>query len=361
MQGIELCRRFNNEAIRPILDRHFPALPYAATLVGSGSEVLGFDDEMSTDHHWGPRGMLFLHAEDHARLAEQIHETLAHNLPYEFLGYPTHFSEPDPNDNGVQHLEIIQQGPINHRVEILTLRGFVQQQLGFDLKQPLEVADWLTFPTQKLRTLTAGAVYHDEIGLHELRDRFAWYPHDLWLYLLAAGWARIGQEEHLMGRAGLVGDEVGSALLGSRLVRDVMRLCFLMERSYAPYPKWFGTAFKRLDCGNELYPTLQEALAARTWQEREHHLLPAYEALAKMHNQLGLTEPMPEETRQFFGRPFQVIALHGFGDALIGQIQDPVVKQIAQQRPIGSVDLLSDSTDLLEGTNWRGVLYNLYM
>jgi hypothetical protein len=35
-----------------------------------------------------------------------------------------------------------------------------------------------------------------------------------------------------MGRAGYVGDELGAALIGSRLVRDMMRLCFLMERQY---------------------------------------------------------------------------------------------------------------------------------
>ena len=202
-----LLAQFYQQAICPILEQHFPNLSHAAALVGSGSEVLGFDDLMSTDHHWGARAMLFLHEADHAKVAGKLHERLAHNLPYEFLGYSTHFSEPDPNDNGVQHPERIQQGPVNHRVEILTLRGFIQQQLGFDLNQPLEAADWLTFPTQKLRTLTAGAIYHDGIGLQEIRDRFAWYPHDLWLYLLAAGWARIGQEEHLMGRAGLVGDK----------------------------------------------------------------------------------------------------------------------------------------------------------
>lgn len=360
LNGIELCRQFYQQAIRPILEQHFPSLPYSAALVGSGSEVLGFDDAMSTDHHWGPRGMLFLSEADYAQLGEKVHQTLANHLPYDFLGYSTHFSEPDANDHGVQHLEHIQRGPINHRVEILTIQDFIQQQLGFDLNQPLEAADWLTFPTQRLRTLTAGAVYYDGVGLQAVRDRFAWYPHDLWLYLLAAGWTRIGQEEHLMGRAGLVGDEVGSALLGSRLVRDVMRLCFLMERVYAPYPKWFGTAFKRLAAGPALYPTLQEALAARTWQERERHLIPAYETIARLHNQLGLTQPMPEQSRQFFGRPFQVIALHGFADALLSQIQDPAVKQIAQRRAIGSIDLISDSTDLLEGTNWRAALRQLY-
>lgn len=124
--------------------------------------------------------------------------------------------------------------------------------MNFDIDQEIELADWLTFPEQKLRTITAGEVFDDHIGVEDVRRRFAWYPNDVWLYLLASGWNRIGQEEHLMGRAGLAGDEIGSALIASRLVRDIMRLCFLMERSYSPYPKWFGTAFRRLACAGEI-------------------------------------------------------------------------------------------------------------
>jgi len=33
----------------------------------------------------------------------------------------------------------------------------------------------------------------------------------------------------------------------ARLVRDAMMLCFLMERRYAPYIKWLGTAFAQID------------------------------------------------------------------------------------------------------------------
>jgi len=79
-----------------------------------------------------------------------------------------------------------------------------------------------------------------------------------------------------------------------------------------------------------------------------------------MHNRLQLTDPMPERALQFFGRPFQVIALHGFADALLAQIQDPAVQAIAQRRPIGSVDLFSDSTDLLEDQSLRPLLRKLY-
>ena len=74
----------------------------------------------------------------------------------------------------------------------------MRQQLAYDIDRPLDAADWLTISSQKLRELTAGAVHHDEVGeLTALRARLAWYPHDIWLYLLASGWQRIGQEEHL--------------------------------------------------------------------------------------------------------------------------------------------------------------------
>ncbi|MEZ4661881.1 MAG: DUF4037 domain-containing protein [Caldilineaceae bacterium] len=363
MQGIELCRQFYWEAVRPILGRRFPNLAHAAALLGPGSEVLGFDDAMSTDHHWGPRCLLFVNEGEHAQFAGPIHNALARELPFSFGGFSTNFSAPDADDSGVQLLETIESGPVNHRVEVLTLRGFIRQTLNFDLPAgaAIEPADWLTFPQQRLRTIVDGAVYHDEIGLAQLRDRFAWYPPDVWRYLLAAGWARIGQEEHLMGRAGLAGDEVGSTLIGARLVRGVMQLCLLMARVYAPYPKWFGAAFKKLPCAAELYPLLQQTLAAQTWQERGDLLAAAYEKLAVLHNTLGLTDPMPTQTRDFFGRPFRVMALHGFADALLHGIHDPAMRQIAQRRPIGSIDQFSDSTDLLEGAEWRMAVRGFYM
>jgi hypothetical protein len=56
--GLELSRNFYHELVRPILDVDFPGLLYSAALLGRGSEVLGFDDEMSTDHDWKLRVLL---------------------------------------------------------------------------------------------------------------------------------------------------------------------------------------------------------------------------------------------------------------------------------------------------------------
>jgi hypothetical protein len=63
--GLELGRLFYLEAVKPVLDDFSQNLQHSAALIGSGSEILEFDTEMSTDHHWGPRVMLFLKEDDH--------------------------------------------------------------------------------------------------------------------------------------------------------------------------------------------------------------------------------------------------------------------------------------------------------
>ena len=163
-----------------------------------------------------------------------------------------------------------------------------------------------------------------------------------------------------MPRAGFVGDELGSAIIASRLIRDVMNLCFLMEKQYAPYPKWFGTAFKQLRCTERFWPILWQAQVSPARQERERALCEAYELLASMHNAPGTTRKMPESVSPFFSRPFKVIHGDAFADALVEHITDDEVRRIASKRLIGSIDQFSDNTDLRCVTEFRPVLRRLY-
>jgi Domain of unknown function (DUF4037) len=361
MPGVELGRLFYEEAIRPLLDEAFPGLPHSAVLLGRGSEVLGFDTQMSADHKWGPRGMLFLREDDLARHHDALNELLRQRLPRRFRGYSTELALPEPPEEakGNSHADDACAGPVHHWVDLFSLRGFFLDYLGFDLDGEIEPADWLTFPEQKLRALTAGAVYHDEVGLQAVRDRFAWYPHDVWLYLLAAGWQRIGPEQNLVGRAGSVGDELGSALIGARLVRDLMRLCFLMEKQYAPYSKWFGTAFGRLACAPDMAPILWRVLRAETWHERERALTAAYGQAAAMHHALHITEPVPTERFRQHKRPFEVL-WGDFPGALRARIHDPAVKRLAERGAPGSIEQISDDPVILLDTRRRGPLRRLY-
>ena len=56
-------------------------------------------------------------------------------------------------------------------------------------------------PQQRLLEITRGAVFHDPRGeLAAVRDALAWYPDDVWYYVLACQWHRIGEEEAFVGR-----------------------------------------------------------------------------------------------------------------------------------------------------------------
>jgi hypothetical protein len=360
ISGLDLSECFYNEVVQPILREHFPELRHTAALIGSGSEVLGFDTEMSADHHWGPRVMLFLKQGDLANYKAGVGQTLSEKLPRKFRGYPTSYTRPNLQTKGVQLLDHSEEGPINHRIEMMSIRDFINEYLGFDINQQITPVDWLTFPEHKLRSITAGRVFHDEVGLEGVRKRFAYYPHDVWLYLLASSWTRIEQEEHLMGRAGFVGDEIGSSIIGSRLVRDLMRLCFQMEKCYAPYAKWFGTAFRSLAAGKILEPIFERVLSARDWKARQLYLSQAYENVANLHNQLNITELLPNTVSQFHDRPFLVLSMGAFSKAIAAQITDPVVSEIAKKPLIGGVDQFSDSTDILSDAVWRTALRGLY-
>ncbi|MBZ0301445.1 MAG: DUF4037 domain-containing protein [Anaerolineae bacterium] len=360
--GLELSRAFFAELVQPVLEAEFPDLRYDAALIDSGSEVLGFDTPLSRDHHWGPRVSLYVSEEELTGAADAIGEVFRQRLPYTFRGYPTSFEE-IPDEPGILRFEPKTSGPVQHRIEVTTVGRFVRGYLGYAWQPGRipEPPDWLTFPQQKLRTLTAGGVFHAGLGeVPALRQQFAWYPRDVWLYLLAAGWTRIGQEEPFVGRTGDVGDELGSRILAARLVRDLMQLGFLMERQYAPYAKWFGTAFARLACSPRLSPILNAALDSEDWHERERHLAAAYGVVADLHNALGLTDPLPAEVSSFHERPYQVIHGERFAEALMNQVQDEAVRRLAAGRMIGAIDQFSDSTDLREAAWLRGRIRALY-
>ena len=105
---------------------------------------------------------------------------------------------------------------------------------------------------------------------------------------------------------------------------------------------------------------MTDVLRATTWQAREDGLCAAYGIVAKMHNRLGLTTPLPGKSSPFWSRPFRVIHAGAFEQALIAVIQDPAVQAIAQRRSIGSIDLFSDSTDLLEDRSRREALLGMF-
>ena len=343
--GLQLNEAYYWEAVRPILARRFPDLPHSAALIGFGSDVIGFDTPMSRDHMWGPRMLLFLPPEQYGSQRQTIHETLRQELPLTFRGYPTHFDAADTDS--VRRMEASEQGPVDHLIEFQTIERYFRRELGVDPREEPGLLDWLTFQEHRLLTLTTGKVFYDGLDLEAARARFHYYPQDVWLYLLAAQWMLISQEEPFMGRAADNQDEIGSRVIAARLVERLMRLCFLMEKRYPPYSKWFGSAFLRLRCASQMAPLLAGALNENDWHARENWLSRAYRLAAQMHNDLGITPPMPVEVSLFHERPYNVIHGEVFSEAIQDAIQDEAVR--ALPRYIGSVNqFMVESSNALQ-------------
>lgn len=341
MQGIELSRRFYAEIVRPFLDAAAPGLRHAAALVGYGSELLGFDDATSRDHNWGPRVLVIVSQADFETHARRLVDGFLAVAPAQFLGEPIGWqSRPHPAPDAEGAL-----GRIEHGLELHTLEALSTRLVGIGPEQPLTSLDWLGLAEQRLLTLTAGAVFHDDDGrLTALRQRLDWYPDDVFYYRLAGQWRRIAEEQAFVGRTGQVGDDLGSRVIAARLVRDVMRLAFLLERTYAPYPKWFGSGFARLPIAARLTPLLDAALAAPHWQPRGEALAKAYLALANHQVASGIA-PFSPVIGPYYERPFVTINADDAVAAARAAITDPALIAL---ETIGALDQLTDLTPVLE-------------
>lgn len=149
IQGLELCESFFREAAQPVLRKEFPDLNYSAGLLGYGSDVLGYDDQVSSDHMWGPRFYLFLAREDMGK-KEEIEEAFGRMLPYTYMGYSVNFSEPDPEDHGVRHPELIREGKVSPLIFVCCFPDFVKEYLGIENPEHVTEWDWLACSEHRL-------------------------------------------------------------------------------------------------------------------------------------------------------------------------------------------------------------------
>jgi hypothetical protein len=343
--GLELSRAFFGEAVQPLLAKHYPNLIHSAGRLDTGSDVLGFDTPRSMDHWWGPRVTVYLREADYSDgLRDEIRHMLGMELPFDVRGFSTHMLEENVATGSV-FMRAADQRPINHMCFVGTVAQLSRWYFGINvLDHKLTPGEWLAVPEQSLRTIRSGGVWHDGTGeLTRLRELLHWYPDQLWRYLLRAQWRRIEQEEAFPGRCAEVGDELGSRVVAARMVREVMHLAFLIEREYMPYSKWLGTGFARLSIAKSLQPSLEAALAATTWAERERALSTAYETAAASFNGLQLCDIVPDKVSLFHGRPFQVIHGDRFAAALDATITDPEVTALPKYW--GNTTQWIDSTD----------------
>lgn len=344
--GMELSRKYYIEIVEPIISKSFPSLKYTAGLIDYGSDVLGYDTKVSQDHQWGPRLSIFLSEEDICEVGEKLDRVLSEKLPPTFYGLSTNFS--GTKDDYIRHMEIFEKGSIKHIIRIHTLEEFFQQHLGINIHGKIDNFNWLLFPQQRLLTIRKGQLFHDDLHANEIKQKLEYFPNDIWYYLMACEWNKISTEESFIGRCGDVNDDIGSRLIASRIIQSIMSICFLQEKKYMPYSKWFGTAFNELESAKLLNKIFKSILNAKNWKTREKYLSEAYIHIAKQHNLLNLTKYIEPCIQKYYARDYKVIFADRFANELFLCISDTTIKNINK---IGSIDQITNVLSILESSD----------
>ena len=247
MKGLELARRFWEEALCPAIEERAPELMdrLAAGLIGAGSDCLGFDDEVSRDHSFAAGCMVFLSEIEDRQTVFRL-SSIYDTLPRVFLGFPA------------EHRS--RQG--DGRYGVKTLEGFFRPLTGSD-GAPADAQAWLSIPSSYLAEALAGEIFHDGPGeLTRRREEIrTGMPEDVWLKKLAAGAALMAQSgQYNFSRCLRHGEEAAARLAADEFVRRTLQVVFLLNRRPAPFYKWVFRAMDSLERLSELKIPLEEIL-----------------------------------------------------------------------------------------------------
>lgn len=203
----------------------------AVGLAGPGSECLGFDDEVSRDHDWGPAFCLWLTDEDFDEIGAELQSAYAH-LPATFMGYGPRLASPG---------EEWRTGVSRTSTFFLRFTGLTQAPTG--------VSGWLRIPEHSLASCTNGKVFRDKLGeFTRWREALLdYYPEDVRLSKIASLCITIAQTGQYNYARSIRRDEAFSASYSMvRFCNDAMLLVFLLNRRYAPFYKWLHRAVGEL-------------------------------------------------------------------------------------------------------------------
>jgi hypothetical protein len=278
-------------------------------------------------------------------------------FPYGYKGYSVNFSAPDLDDNGVRCPKWITEGIVSPLIFIHTLDGYLSDYLGTADLDNLTELDWLSFSEHRLLALTSGKIFTDGLEIQKTLDKLSFYPDAVKLYLIASNWSLIAEEQAYVRRCFDVGDVLGSIIVCGRIADRLMRLAFLYCVKYAPYSKWFGTAFSKLPINDKIKHSIFCAVTAQNIEERENHIVTAQKQMSDIHNQSGYTEPVDVRIESYFERNIKVI----FADKITSAITKKLSGTIFEHYPlIGTLSSVPNFTNIFDDPHCRSNIKMLY-
>lgn len=246
LTGLEMSRSYFAEWGLPFLRQHFPSISErVAAGIWRGSQSLGADDELSSDHGWGAAFGLVLTELDFQSTAEHLEQALQKSAPAEWKG----FSKPS-----------------DYEITVTSIDRFFQDWVGFSTP-PQDSSQWFEgfhfrFGTREteLYMIRHGHIFYDPLGeFTARRDLFVKYPRDIRL-------RRINQEllniwhygqYNFVDRLSKRNDSVANCMALGHFTEGVMRLCMLLDDDYTVYWKWLAFEFRKHSVAQFLDPLLK--------------------------------------------------------------------------------------------------------
>lgn len=243
MKGLALCRAYFESCGADMLrelETKYPALrgQLAAGLVGQGSECLGYDDELSADHDFGPAFCLWLPKKLYAKYAAVCQQAYD-GLPKEFAGYPAR--------------QVTRFG--QDRVGVLEIGDFYYRLIGRE-DVPKSNMEWMWILESRLSQAVSGAVFVDEPGIFsEIRKGLlAFYPEDVRKKKIAARAAAMAQSgQYNYARLCQRGEWTGAVLSMNEFIKNTCSIVNLLNRKYTPFYKWMHRSLQDMAVLPEIY------------------------------------------------------------------------------------------------------------
>lgn len=250
MKGLELCERYYEAVGAPMIRERFPAYEgrIAVGLSGQGSDCLGYDDEYSRDHDFGPGFCLWLTDGDYDAIGAELQNAYA-ALPRQFMGVERNEMEHAKNRVGVQ-------------------RGsdFYRYYIGCP-GAPETLMKWVRVQEHFLCTCTSGKVFRDDLGeFCAVRNALLpCYPEDVRLKKLAARAATMAQSgQYNYFRMMRRGDVFGARLALGEFLNAGLSMMYLMDFRYEPYYKWQFHGAAELRAMADALPYMRDIAASST-------------------------------------------------------------------------------------------------